>query len=251
MLQIPDRIVLDRQIPRIHIHHTRQRIEVRDRRPLRIVDHLSLATKRQPIDRCQRLAQRHVLTGEVKLLAPHKINRLTRPQRLLWQHRRVRTDQPHLHVPLLRLQRLRQPRIAAQSRRTRVDDHQFIVPRDPQHIVLREIIRRRIHEPRALDQRRRLRQPCGIPKRAHLALRLIARPRPPIEAFPRRRIDEQSLEKCAHPRLLPEIPAQRQSRERPAERRGACRFRRQRSGGASALDWFESDAVCLAAVHSG
>ncbi len=202
MLEVADRVVLDREVARVHVHHARQRVEVRDQRALRVVNDRAIAPERQAVDLRERPALRHVAAGEIELLAADEIDRLARAQRLLRQHRRMRADEPHAHIRVLRLERFRELRVAAQCRRARVQDHQLVVVRDPQDVVAREIVRRRIDQPRAFDQRGRLREPRRIPKRTNLALRLVARPGAAVEAPPRRRIDEKRFQKRAHARCI-------------------------------------------------
>ena len=113
MLEVADGVVLDRQVARIHVHHARQRIEVRDDRALRVVRHLALAAKRQPVDLRERFPQRHVAAGEVELLAPHKIHRLAHRERFVREHRRVRAHEAHGRVGVLTLQRLGQLAVPA------------------------------------------------------------------------------------------------------------------------------------------
>ena len=72
-----------------------------------------------------------------------------------------------------------------------MQDRQIEVARHGRDIGELEAVRRRVDEPAALDQRRRLRKPGRIPERANLAPRLIARPGAAVEPVERGRLQEK------------------------------------------------------------
>ena len=117
---------------------------------------------------------------------------------------------------------LGQAGVAGKSGRGGVDDAEIerlagavCVARRLQHVLHRQVVRRRVDQPRARHHRRRLRQPRGVPERAHLPPGLISGARAAVKSLVGGRVQEQRLQhfhlsRCCR-RLLP-----RRARSEPA-----------------------------------
>ena len=113
-------------------------------------------------------------------------------------HGHVGADEAYAQLWIRLAQRLGHLHVVGERRRARVQDRQVVVARQRRHLGQREAGRRRVDQPRALDQRGGLGQPRRIPERAHLAARLVAGAGPAVEAFERGRVQEERAEE-GHP----------------------------------------------------
>ena len=95
----------------------------------------------------------------------------------------MRPDESHRRSAPAILNALGERGIVGERWGAGVDDHEVEVPRDIEDIRRVQIVRRRVHDPAAVNKRRRLSQPRGIPERAYLTPRLVARARAAVETL--------------------------------------------------------------------
>ena len=101
---------------------------------------------------------------------------------LLRLDRDLGADEADLDVGIDRLDHLRRPHVRFEGRRGGVHHHEVAVLDLRNDVLEFQIVRRRIDELRAFDQRGRLREPGRIPEGADLALHLIAGAGAAVEA---------------------------------------------------------------------
>src|SRR5450432_1081082 len=92
---------------------------------------------------------------------------------------------------------------------------EIVVLRERQDVFQRQVVRRRVDQLAVLDKCCRLREPCRIPERAHLAFRLVARTRAAVETVEGRALKKKSSQ---HLQFLTSGPGRR-----PASSGSACR----------------------------
>ena len=102
----------------------------------------------------------------------------------------MRADKTDAKPRVLGFQRFSDSRVGGKGRRACVDDDQVVVMRQWQNVGELKATRGRIDEPASWNERRRLREPCGVPKGPNLARGLIAGPGTAIKSFIRGWIEE-------------------------------------------------------------
>ena len=184
MLQIADKILLPVQITLIHLRDEGQLVHILQHRAVLIMhDHAGIIPPAQPLDGREVHPRRHILDGEIKLIARHPIHHRRITQGFLRLHRHLGADQPHLQRGIHRLERLSHLDVRGEAGGGGVQHQLVKIPRHWRHIGQGLVVRRRVNQLRALDQRRRLGQPGGEPIAADFPLRLIARARTAIETI--------------------------------------------------------------------
>ena len=133
----------------------------------------------------------HAHDRQVELLPRHVVDHRGVAERLLRHGRYVAADEADHCVRLGVLDRLRGADVGPEGRRAGVDDDVVVVARDAHRFFHGEVERRRIEQPRAREHPRWVGEPGGVPERPDLALRLVARARPPVEVLVRGRIQEE------------------------------------------------------------
>jgi hypothetical protein len=201
--QVADEVALDLEIAVIDVHHERQRVHVLERRPVWRAPERAVHPIGEPGHVGQRPALGHFLDRDVELGAADEVDRRRGGQRALPLDGHVGAHQAHAQPRVGGLQRLGHPQVGGEGRRAGVKHGQLVVPPQRGHGLQRQVGRWRIHQPARWHHRRRLGQPGRIPERAHLAARLVARARAPVEALERGRVQEQRAEVVGHRPRLP------------------------------------------------
>ena len=192
--QIADEIVLDLEIALVDRRDERQLVHVVQDGALGVVDDAAVALAiRQAGDAAEVAALRHLLDGEIELVAGDEIELLAGRKRARGIDRDLGADHADLEIGIGRLQRADGLHVGGKRRRRGVQHHEIAVLDLRQHVGEAEPVRRRVDQLGALDQRGGLRQPGRIPERLDLAAVLIARAGSAIEALERRRLQKQGL----------------------------------------------------------
>jgi hypothetical protein len=194
VLQIADEIILDLEIALVDLGHEGQPVHVLQHRPRRIMDDDAvLVAIAEPVDIGESAALGDFLDREVEFLAGDEIDGARRGQAGLRLDRDLGADEADLEPRVGVLERLGDLDIGREGGGRGVHDREIVIARQRQHVLEPLPRRRRIDQPAAGHQRRRLSQPGRVPEGADLPARLIARARPAIEAVERRRVQEQGL----------------------------------------------------------
>ena len=117
---------------------------------------------------------RHLLDGEVELLACHEIERRTGLQALLGLDHHLGADEADLEIRLQVAQHADRADVGVERRRRGMHDDEVVVLHLRRDIVPLQAMGRGIDELGVLDQCGRLRQPGRIPEGLHLTLHLVA-----------------------------------------------------------------------------
>ncbi len=115
------------------------------------------------------------LDREIELVARDEINGRGFRERLLGFDRDLGADEADFRGRVHILDHLGRFDVLTERRRRGVQDDQIFAANVAFDVLEGEIMRRRVDQLRAFNERRWLREPCRIPERAHLALHLIAR----------------------------------------------------------------------------
>ena len=118
----------------------------------------------QAEDAAQRVALGHLLDREVELAARDEIDRGRGGQRRLRVDGDVGTDEPDAETRILRLERLGHPHVVREGWRARVEHGELVVAGEGAHVFQGEAVGRRVHQPRAGDERGGLGEPRGVPE---------------------------------------------------------------------------------------
>ncbi len=127
------------------------------------MDDLAILQERHARNFPERLALRIIRDGEIEFLAADKIDLRTVAQRFFRKHADVRTDKRNLDVGIFLLNRPRQTNIAGESGSRREQHKELIVLGDLDSLLARNMVRRRVKQPRALQHSSRIRQPHRVP----------------------------------------------------------------------------------------
>ncbi len=192
MLQIPDEVVLDPEVPLVNGRNKGQRVHVFQDRP-RVVVHdpafgIAVGKARDPVPVT---SLGHFLDREVELVAGDEVDCLRRRQTSRRIDSDLGADQSGLQGRVDRLHRLDRLDIRRERGRRRVQYDQVVLARSGRDIGKLQAVRWRIDQLATLDQRRRLGEPSRIPERADFATTLEARTRTSVEAVERRRLQEK------------------------------------------------------------
>ena len=183
MQQVADEVALDLQVAFIDIGHPRQGVHVLNQLALRVMPDAAVAgAVAQAGDLVERAAFGHFLAGEIEFLAPDPINGRRGLQGLGGEDGGVGADKADEGLRAVELDRLGHLAIVLEGGGRGVNDDVVVVAGLPEALLDADVVRRAIEQLALRHQRRRLRQPCGIPETGHLPPRLVARAGPAIEA---------------------------------------------------------------------
>src|SRR5262245_27809462 len=169
--EVADEVLLDHQVAVVDVHHERQGVHVLERRPLRRALEVPVRAIAESGHLWKRPPLRDLLDGEVELAAGHELDGRRGSERALALHGDVRPDETDPEARVLALERLGHAHVVRERRRARVQHGQVVVAPQRHHVLERQPGRRRVDEPAARHERRRLREPRRIPERPDLAAR--------------------------------------------------------------------------------
>src|SRR3990167_2767215 len=194
MQQIANEVVADGKVALIDVHDKGQRVHVLEGWPVGRMANMSIVSVAEAEDRAERPAMRNLPDGEVEFIAGDELDGLRRTQGTLRIHRHVSSDEANAEVRVIGLQSLGNPDVIGKGRGARVEDGKLVLSGERADVLEGEPVGRRIDQPRARDQRRRLGEPRRIPERSNLAARLIAGARAPVEPLVGWRVEEKGPE---------------------------------------------------------
>ena len=159
----------DVEIALVNVGDVRQRVEILNLRRIGIVNDLAIFQERNAGNLLERLALGVVDDRVVEFLAANEIDRRAIAQRLLRQHADVRPDKRNLDFGIRLLDRLGNADIAGKSGRRGEEHEEFVVLGDLNRLFRRNVMRRRIQQPRPLQHSGRISQPYRIPETLNFA----------------------------------------------------------------------------------
>jgi hypothetical protein len=179
--EISDGVVLNGQVPLVHLGDERQLVHVLDDRPVRGVRDTSVLPETDAIDLIEPVPTCNLPDGIVKLISCHEVDRRGGLKGLLRQDRSVRPYKADERAWALLLEPLRHLHIVAEGGGAGMDDDQVIIPALSDHVLDAKPIRWRIDQLAPFHHGRRLRQPGRIPERSDLTPSLVSGPGPTIK----------------------------------------------------------------------
>ena len=195
VLEVPAEIVLDLQVALVDGRDEGQLVHVLEDAAVGVADdHAFPVAVGDAVDLGPVAAVRHLLDGEVELLAGHEVERRTGLQALHRLHGDLGADQADLQVRLQVAQHLGGPDVGIEGGRRGVHHDHVVILHLGRDVGELQLVRGRVDQLRVLDQRRRLGQPGRVPEGLHFALHLVARAGAAVVAVEGRGLEEQ----CAH-----------------------------------------------------
>ena len=230
--EIADEVVLDRQIPPVHVDHEGQGVHVLDGRPgRREPDPVPVAVG-DALHVGEPPPLRDLGARVVELPHTHPVHGARGAERRRREHGHMGAYHAHQDPGVLVLQALRNPDVTPERGRARVHHHVVVLAGERRHLVHRQAVGRRVHQAATGHERGGLGEPGRVPERADLPTCLIAGARAAVEALERRRMEEQRPERhpslrwartrAAPPRWKPGARPER----RPGERSSSARATR-------------------------
>ncbi len=192
MQQIAAVIVLDGEIALVDRRHPGKSIHVLENFAVFVVNDDALAVAvGKPFDVAPGPAVGDFLDGEVEFVAGDEVHCRCGDEALLGLDCDLGSDEPDSDIRIDRLDHLGRLQVRFEGRGGGVHHHELTAAQLGGDVLEFQAVRRCIDQLRALHQSRRLREPGRVPEGAYLALHLVARAGPPVEAVVGRRMQKQ------------------------------------------------------------
>ncbi len=178
------------QIAFVDVGYPRQRVEIVDLRPVRVVHHLTVLAIADGENLIQRLAVGILHHRVVELAAADKVDRLALVQRLVRIGGDRRADEGNLDLGVGVFDLLRPPLVATPGNRAGEEHQELVVLQDLDHLRPLDVVRVGVEQARPLQHPCRVRQPNRVPVGFDLACRGPAGAGAAIEVLKGRRVQK-------------------------------------------------------------